>query len=292
MPVISSNHAMKGISSNFAGNLLIIVLFSLFVVGCNSGEELAYISHSDPTAKGRISIAHLKSLCRAEHTTITSDCYIEGHITANDLYGEYAQALVIEDESGGIEIGVEGFALFRRYPIGCHLRIFCEGLAVGDSGGKIVLGAPPTGEYTTDRIGERESLWRLHLLEDAPISPSPLKMEIGEARYGWIGRYVEVRECRVAEAETCERWCRYDSLTWESVSTTRHLVDAAGDTLDLFLPSTVIYASEPIPQVALRCCGILDYFNRRFQLRLVNRGYFPEEELNQDGITPCRGNSI
>ncbi len=238
---------------------------------CRAEEEFAYTSHSDPEGQGCLSIAYLKTLCRGESHLIAIDCCIEGLITANDLYGEYSHALVLEDQSGGIEVSVEGKELFRHYPTGRTLRIFCQGLALADYGGKVILGAAPTGEYPADRIGAEELTLRLQLLDDAPRSPRPLPITLRDASLKLVGRYVELEALRVAEAEEEIPWCTQDSLTGEPLTTTRHLVDRAGDTLDLYLPATITYASELIPTEEVRCAGILDYFNRRFQLRPVNR---------------------
>lgn len=246
------------------------------VSACNRSSELAY--RPDDRTEEHLSIAYLKSLCRAESHPIRSTCYVEGVITANDLYGEYTQALVIEDASGGIEIEVEGRELFRHFPIGRHLRIFCEGLVLADYGGKVILGAAPTGEYLTDRISERDRELHLHLLEREAQSPEPLRMEICEARLTDVGRYVALSDVAFSEEEKGLRWCESDPLTGETLATTRHLVDRAGDTLDLYLPATITYASEPLPVEELCCYGILDYFNRRFQLRITNRGVFPAKE--------------
>lgn len=248
------------------------------LAGCRADEGIAYSPHSNPEGQGCLSIAYLKSLCRSESSLIRTDCYIEGLITANDLYGEYPNGLVLEDRSGGIEVSVAGRELFRHYPIGRTLRIFCEGLALADYGGKVILGAAPTGEYPADRICSDERPLRLHLLEDAPRTPEPLTITISEASLRLVGRYVMLNKLRVAEGEKGLPWCERDSLTGEPIATTRHLVDRAGDTLDLYLPGSVIYNSEEIPSQEVRCAGILDYFNRRFQLRPVNRGIWVEEQ--------------
>lgn len=270
--MVPTSHIERWMEKLLRG-LLSLSLF-LAVSACDRSEALEYTPGID--TKEHLSIAYLKSLCRAESHTIRTDCYIEGLITANDLYGEYTQALVVEDASGGIEIEVEGRELFRHYPVGRTLRIFCEGLALGDYGGKVILGAAPTGEYLTDRISENDRALRLHLLEHTPVSPTPRHITIAEARLAWVGRYVALSDLEVVESRTGARWCECNPLSGAPITTTRHLVDAAGDTLDLYLPATISYATEPLPSGRVCAYGILDYFNRRFQLRPVNRGVLPE----------------
>ncbi len=250
---------------------LLLVAIVLLLIGCRNEEPLRYSELGQ--VEEHLSIARLKSLCRGASHRITQSVMIEGVITANDQYGEYEQALVIEDESGGIEIGVAGKRLFLHYPIGATLRILCEGLALGDYGGKVILGAPPTGTYITDRIDERDRPLRLHLTDKAEQTPRPALRTIREADLTDVGRYVTIEKVVVKEAFSSPCWCEPDTLTEGFQATTRHLIDRHGDTLDLYLPATTTYASEPIPTSALDCSGILDYFNHRFQLRLVNRGF-------------------
>lgn len=270
LPTSAHNNLKSALRWAFSGGVLLLIL--LCAPGCKRSDNLHYSPQSDPSADGHLSIAFLKSYCLAESQVVTRGYYIEGLITANDLYGEYPHGVVIEDKSGGIEVGVGGGELFRHYPIGRMLRIYCEGLALADYGGKVILGAPPTGEYLTDRIEGHEREEHLRLLDDPATSPTPLPFEICDARHEVVGRYVELRRVRVVEAEAGVCWCERDSLG-EPITTTRHLVDRAGDTLDIYLPATVSYATEQIPSGELHCSGILDYFNRRYQLRLVNRGY-------------------
>lgn len=242
------------------------------MVGCESESNLAYSSTSDPEAAECISIASLKSLGRGESLTLKRNCHIEGWVVANDLYGEFEQSLVVEDESGGIEVEVEGLRLCRHYPVGLKLRIFCEGLALGNYGGKWILGAEPTGEYVTDRIAEQERERYLHPLDDPYTAPQASPITLDKLQPALIGRYVSLKGVRILEADGGSVWCEQDPLSGAYIATTRHLTDEEGRTINLYCPGSCTYASEPLPKGLLDCYGILDYFNEQYQLRLVNRG--------------------
>lgn len=79
------------------GSLLLFVLQA-----CGNASSPEYES-GDGTAR-HVSIAYLKSLCRGVLHPVTEDLWIEGCVVGNDLYGEFPDALVVEDESGGIEV--------------------------------------------------------------------------------------------------------------------------------------------------------------------------------------------
>ena len=95
----------------------------------------------DDDPRGTVSIAHLKTLCTSESVVITDDIAITGHIAANDLYGEYSRTIVLCDDSGGIEIAVDTRRTAETFPIAARLTVHCSSLALGDYGGRVMLGA-------------------------------------------------------------------------------------------------------------------------------------------------------
>lgn len=111
------------------GSLLLFVLQA-----CGNASSLEYES-GDGTAR-HVSIAYLKSLCRGVLYPVTEDLWIEGCVVGNDLYGEFSDALVVEDESGGIEVLIDAKRLYRTFDAGSTVRVYCNGLALGDYGGR------------------------------------------------------------------------------------------------------------------------------------------------------------
>ncbi len=244
--------------------------------GCDRADELRYEEQFDPESFQTVSIAYLRSLCRGDGLTISEPAVIEGRVTANDLYGEFYKCIWVEDNSGGIELRLDQTQLYRRYPLGAPLRIFCEGLALGNYAGRILLGAPPTAEQVVDRIPEEEFSLRLHLLDEScePLPPEDILLEeVGRDR---IGRFVRLCGIRFIDEEAGCTWCDTDPLTGLPVTTTRHLCDDHADTIELRTLSTCRYATEPLPDGKGSVCGILDCFNGVFQLRTVNHGWTGE----------------
>ena len=119
----------------------VLLFISLLWAGsCDKADEPGYMPGPDAVF---MSIAHLKSLCTKASVTLTRDIRLRCVVTANDHYGEFDRTLVVADASGGIEVAVDAADLYRDYPLGANLTLFCNGLALGDYGGKIQLGARP-----------------------------------------------------------------------------------------------------------------------------------------------------
>ena len=246
------------------GSLLLFVLHA-----CGNASSPEYES-GDGTAR-HVSIAYLKSLCRGVLHPVTEDLWIEGGVVGNDLYGEFPDALVVEDESGGIEVLIDAKRLYRTFDSGSTVRVYCNGLALGDYGGKVQLGLPPTAEYILDRISA-ESLGRhVRRIGDGSVDFVPRELSFGEVAASRIATYVRFRRVRFAHEEVGLPFCLRDSETGRLLATDRHLVDERNDTLIVRFAASCTYAEEPAPAGMGTVSGVLDYFNGNYMLRITNR---------------------
>ena len=132
------------------------LLALLLLAACDRTSKLSF----EGGAPGGVhTIADLKARCTANSVAVTEDITLEGVVTGNDFYGEFYKTLVVEDASGGISVLIDGTRLAFDYPVGAAVTIFCNGLTLGDYGGKIQLGTAPDGDYGVGRI-PREELGR------------------------------------------------------------------------------------------------------------------------------------
>ncbi|MDE7069219.1 MAG: hypothetical protein K2O63_01700 [Alistipes sp.] len=239
--------------------------------GCGTATTPEYAGGED--CAQTVSIAYLKSLCRTGSVPIARELRIEGQLVANDFFGEFPRRLIIEDATGGIEILIDRNALYKEFETGYYLKIYCNGLALGDYGGKIQLGAPPTDRYAVDRIAASE-LHRFvrHSDTHAAQAPRPDTLTFDTRRDPRrIATYVLFERVGFAREEIGEPFCPVDPETGRREAIDRHLVDLRGDTLHVRFEPTTLYAAEPIPEGRGTVCGILDYFNGDYLLRITNR---------------------
>lgn len=251
---------------------LISLLAAMFSAGCDRSTPFGY-GDDGPESPRILSVQALKERCRAPSVRIAEDINIRGTVVANDAFGEFEKTLVLEDETGGIEILADLSDLARRYELGCRMTVLCNGLSLGDYGGKIQLGAPSDGAYPVagipaDRIAR-------HLRRDsvAVCRRRPLALGFDELAYRHIGRYVRFTGVRFAAPECGLCFCDRDAETGKRLPTARHLVDDGNDTLILRTLPGCEYADEPLPAGRGSANGILDYFNGTYQLRIVNREF-------------------
>ena len=249
---------------------VVIALCSLcLVVACGSATRPEFSElPDDKSERGLVSIAYLKSLCKGLSTTITSDISIRGTVVANDVLGEFYKTLVVVDACGGVEIALDTERLCADFPIYANVSVTCNGLAVGRVGGKVVLGAKPTGEYTVDRIAEGDVSKYLVWRQGDVTSAVPRRVAIAKLGVECVSEYVMIEGVRFADEEVGLQWC--DRVDEEFVDTERHIVDAAGDILSVKVAARCEYAGEKIPSGVGTVCGILDYSGDGFFLRIAN----------------------
>ncbi len=232
-------------------------------VGCSRSDGWDDPEKEEPET---YSIAWLKSQGKGESRLLTEAIVVRGRVVANDRFGEWSRALVIEDETGGITIFADAARLADRYPFGATVVLYCNGLRLYDYGGKIVVGAEPSA-YGFG-IAEEAVASHLHRGEDRPSAPEPRVVSLDGIRTELVDTYVQVRNVRF-----CERgsWCDRDPETGRYVDTERTIVDEAGHTFLVRTSGGCLYAKEPLPEGKGSICGVVDCFNGKYTLRVVNR---------------------
>lgn len=239
------------------------VLFGL--LGCSEPRDftLGENETDDASWADVVSIAHVKSLYRGYPLRIEDEVEIRGVVTANDRYGAYRYTLVIQDETGGIEIKTGGDELYTIYPIGQEIRVRCQGLVLGDYGGVVSLGTASEDEvYENGFIPEAERFRYLKKTDEIMLV-YPVTLRISEATAGRVGTYVAFDEVQFIDTEIGFSWSEADS------DTDRHLVDRSGDTLLVRTSHNANFAAWTLPEGSGYIEGILSYFNGTCQLKVV-----------------------
>lgn len=242
-----------------------IVYFSLLALLCASCDKAEKLD-ADGGPDRTVTIAYLKTLCTQESVRITQDIAIRGVVTANDLYGEFDKTLVIEDATGGISIAADHSALADDYPLYADITVYCNSLTVTDYGGKIELGTTPEG-YGAGRIPQADLNRFLHRgTGGKPMRPTVI--EFSKVASDHIDTYVRFDGVHFISQGT---WCITHPMTGEPVTTEHTIADRQGRTFIVRVAATCNYAKEPIPVGTGSLCGIIDYFNGKYSLRIINR---------------------
>ena len=247
--------------------LITNILLLLGLSGCSDATSGEY----NDRPHGTVSIAHLKSMAKSESVVITDDISIEGYVVANDLFGEYYKSIIVSDESGGVEVGVDLKRTATEFPISARVVIHCSGLAIGSYAGQLMLGAQPEKEFTVDRIAAEDVSRYITVDIENPMAIEPTPLTIAELTPAHISNYVVIRGLNFGN-QAGKAWCEVDSLTQKYLTTQRTAYDSEGRDIAIRTISSCDYRNEVIPKGGCDIYGIVEYFNGKYSLRIVNHG--------------------
>jgi DNA/RNA endonuclease YhcR with UshA esterase domain len=110
-------------------NLILFAILSLFLFSCD--KEVAIAPYITYDGEANWTIRELLEYGEGQ----LPDSTITGIVVSSDEQGNFYKTLVIQDETGGIQIKIANTSLFNRYPIGQQVFVKCQGLRLGQYGG-------------------------------------------------------------------------------------------------------------------------------------------------------------
>lgn len=242
-------------------------IISLAMMACSDSSTIDFEQHD----KSLISIAHLKTMATAASVALYDNITIEGYVIANDLFGEYYKTIVVGDQSGAILVAVDTNHTAEEFPLSAHITIHCTGLAVGTSGGGIMLGAVPQREYTIDRIQSKEFDRYIEVDKQNPIAMRATRKQISEIGADDISNYVSIDDVAFVGQEGMY-WCERDAISGDYQTTILKVTDSGGNTIGVRTISTCDYRAERLPEGRGTLYGIVERIGGEYTLRVVNHG--------------------
>lgn len=155
---------------------------------------------ADPDIVANATVADLLSLYQAEAINeVTDDLVINVVVTADDRSGNFYQTIIVEDESAGIALRLNGGDHYTNYPVGRRLFIKCQGLNVGDFVGLPQLGGntfiDDRGDIALEGIADaaRDN----HILPGTYNNPvTPIEIDINAVDRALINRLVIIKSVK------------------------------------------------------------------------------------------------
>lgn len=115
---------------------LMILLVGLMSLSCHP-ENI-----EEQNSSMSITLDRLYELADGGYCPIEADWSVEGVVVADDRFGNFSRAVVLADDSHGVELLTGLYDNSRLYPEGAHLIIRLRGLAIDTRGGVVRIGLP------------------------------------------------------------------------------------------------------------------------------------------------------
>ena len=244
--------------------LLFLVISSAYLTSCVKGdfdEPPINIPHVDFEAN--TTIAELKQSYTGMEE-IDSLIIIKGIVTANDESGNLYKKMVIQDETGAIELAIDQTSLYNEYKLGQEVYVKCQGLYIGDYNNLIQLGYIYQGS-----IGRMPAtMVEDHIFRDSlpGAAPQPELITLSQLSNPGpqnmiVSRLVTLED--VSFAEPGEVWAPQDAS-----ATSRTLMDQLGKSIVVRTSMYANFSGDTIPGGYGTVTGILTVFGTTWQLTL------------------------
>ncbi|MCK9617301.1 MAG: DUF5689 domain-containing protein [Lentimicrobiaceae bacterium] len=260
-------------------NLLAIALLATTAIfqGCVKGDPdmpPVNIPHVDFPANK--TIAELTNSYTGNFTEITDSIVIKGIVVGNDESGNIYKYIVIQDETGGIVIELDRASLFNDFRLGQRVYVKCQGMYIGDYNGLIQLG------YIYDNAIGRlpQNFINSHIFPDSLPGNVPAAVEVSMNDNLLPKVSTLVKFTNVHFSQPGYLWAEQTAS-----ATSRQLLDADGNAIDVRTSKYATFASDSIPYGTGTVTGILSVYNDTYQLTI--RDTSDVQDFN--GVAPPPG---
>jgi len=220
----------------------------------------------DPNLTVTTTIAELKS----RHTTgqyeeITDDAVIAALVVSNDREGNFYKQLVIQDETGGIELRIDVTDLHAMYPVGRKVYLKARGLWLGDYNGLVQLGiGVGTGSSGSPELTRIPQTLLTNYLVQATYgnSVNPKEVTIDQLSPGMVSTLITLKDVQFVAADSAETWA--DPVLELSVN--REVEDCARRRLVVRTSGFCTFAADLTPTGGGSITGVLGVFQGTYQL--------------------------
>lgn len=245
------------------------LFFAVCLVLLNVSCEREYMAPplSEPTYEGpseNISIQQLKARYASitDPVMVEDDLIVRAVVSGNDESGNIYKQLYVQDESAGINIGVDQNAIFGVYQVGQEVYIHLKDLYMVKYGGELQIGM---GSTAANRIP-----WEVFQEVAQPNSwanaenAKPRVVTLDKLTEDMVNTLVEIHDVRFVNGGK-------NTFATGDATTNETLTDAAGHTLDVRNSNFSDFAKDLLPTGNGTVVGMLGRFNGGWQLFLRTR---------------------
>lgn len=199
-----------------------------------------------------------------------TDYIIKGRVISSDQAGNFFKQIVIEDETGAIQVNIDSYDLYKSYQYGQEIVIDVTGLYVGAYGKLMQIGSTPNNNYP-GRIASDLAAKQIEVNGLA----EPEKIVAGEYTIAALNDLISnqeeflAKQCRlVSIKDVTFKDAGKATLADKDKNTSRTISDGTGDMI-VYTSGYSDFYDYYCPEGKGTIVGILSFFNRSWQIRLI-----------------------
>ncbi|MBQ2783762.1 MAG: hypothetical protein IJE99_02030 [Alistipes sp.] len=239
--------------------VLVIIGVTLLLVGCNREVDEPTPNSVFPTAT--LSIKELHDYASpTEVSHIAEDLIIVGRVTSSDSASNFYRSMVVEDDSGAVEVMVGGYNLHTHFPEGLKVALRLSGCAISYKYGVLQVGkqAAAHDPYDIEYLATKQLVDRV-IVRSTDVRPRRAQhLRIKELDGARCGRLVCIDSLSLVGSTSIDTLAgqTLKDAKWRGYAT---FVDPDNDTLVIYTREYASYATRNIPNTTLSLQGIVQY---------------------------------
>lgn len=260
-----------------------LALAALGMASCVKSPETPPLGAPAYDGQANITIAELRSryasTTEAAPSAIEFDYVLKARVVGNDESGNIYKQLYIEDETGGINVGIDRNSMYTTHRVGQELFLDLHGLAVVSYGGELQIGYVGT---SANRIAWEVYTPHVHF-NGAPLEANakPLLTTISALKADQVNTLIRLDKVHFEEGGKA-------TFDTGSPSLNRTLLDASGAKIEVRTSSYASFAKKNLPLGTGSVIGILGRYRGTWQLTLRTE----RDLIAFDGIDPSNPGTV
>ncbi len=233
-----------------------------------------------PSQTKKITIAELKAQYsdvfsqRSAYKQVTEDLQLHVVVNGNDQGGNIYKQLSVQDETGGIIVGINGTDLYANLPVGQKLVINLRGLYVGTYGSMSQIGA----EYNGGMGRMDYDIWKQSIrlvgdevkVDDNIVVPMPAEVDTIDFvstsdPNEMVGRIVRLEGVTISGTGT-QTLAPDDGSVQLTSNCANRTISGAARGMVLRTSTYSDFASRSIPQGKVTLYGVCTHYNGTWQI--------------------------
>lgn len=218
----------------------------------------------------------LREYSDAGKLEIPEKLVFEGYVTANDLSGNFYQAVVIQDGTAAVELCAGYYGLHGEFQVGRRVVVKAGGLGLGVYNGVVQIGLKvnPYSTYRVESFGTPHIMGKYVSTDRLSWQVKPAVKGVADLEIPDCGRLVKLEGLTINAEEAGRTWGWSDG---NASAGYRIFADAAGKELVAVTGPYASFAEEPVPAGTVSLTGILVYGKfggtaERFGIKLRDLG--------------------
>jgi hypothetical protein len=236
-----------------------------------------------PSTSKKITIAELKEkyanvITSNGYKLIEDDLQLHAVVNGNDQGGNLYKQISIQDETGGIIVGINGTDLYAFMPVGQKIVINLKGLYVGGYGKMAQLGA----EYNRSMGRMEQTIWEKSVrlvgneftyTDEEKNTTIQMSAKVDTIDFcapkdynSMIGRIVKLSNVEISGEGTQILAPEDGSVRLTSNCANRNIKGTEANNIVLRTSTYSDFASRPIPTGKVNIYGVCTYYNGTWQI--------------------------